>query len=116
MLIDRQRAYACIHPETYKYYFDAASVLDVWRRLAERYGPIEKLSGFGSIRIDAPRLHFRAIAGGNPITVIRKRRCTHDDIHELHTLLDCLEAVARFDRADGESLAACGRAVDRRAC
>ncbi len=97
MLLDRQRSYACIHPETYKYYFSVDSVMHVWRQLSDRYGDIRHIAGFGTMQIDGSRFLFRSVASGNPITVIRKRRCTEEDVRALHEYLGCTAAVARFD-------------------
>ena len=45
------------------------------------------LPGVGVRQIDGARLLLRATAAGNPITVIRKRRCTAEDVRELHALI-----------------------------
>lgn len=100
MLLDRQRSYACIHPDTYKYFFSADSVAEVWRHLSERYGKIQQLHGFGTMQIDARVFLFRAVVAGNPITVIRKRRCTQRDVDDLHAFLGCEAVVARIAAAE----------------
>ena len=83
----RERHYACIHPETYKYFFDRRDVLEIWRRLAAAYGEVRTLPGFGVIEIQGERFILRATAGGNPITVIRTRKCTPEDVAALHRLI-----------------------------
>ncbi|PRQ05979.1 hypothetical protein [Enhygromyxa salina] len=80
----RVRHYACIHPETYKYFFAKHDVLAVWGRLAAIYGEPSVRPGFGVIEIQSERLILRATTGGNPITVIRTRRCTSQDVEALH--------------------------------
>lgn len=87
----RERHYACIHPETYKYFFDRREVHEVWRRLAEAYGEVRTLSRFGVIEIQGDRFILRATAGGNPITVIRTRKCTPEDVAALHRLIGFVE-------------------------
>ena len=89
----RVRHYACIHPETYKYFFDRREVAEVWRRLAAAHGEVRTLAGFGAIEIQGERFVLRALAGGNPITVIRTRRCTPEDVAALHRLIGFEEAA-----------------------
>lgn len=83
-MVHRERSYACIHPETYKYFFAKDEVQRAWRTLAACYGPVTTTPGFGVIEIRATRFIFRAVAGGNPITVIRRRGCTTSDVTTLH--------------------------------
>lgn len=83
-MVHRERSYSCIHPETYKYFFDVGEVRRVWSVLAQHYGPITTTPGFGVIEIQAERFLFRAVGGGNPITVIRRRGCTAADVATLH--------------------------------
>lgn len=83
----RERHYACIHPETYKYFLAREQVEPVWQRLAQVYGKPRIIRGFGVREIQAKRLILRSTAGGNPITVIRKRACTIDDVAALHELI-----------------------------
>lgn len=78
---------ACIHPDTYKYFFPRARVREVWARLQSRYGPISARPGLGVMEIQHRKLILRATTGGNPITVIRTRRCAPADIEELHELI-----------------------------
>lgn len=83
-MVHRERSYACIHPETYKYFFDAGEVRRIWGVLEECYGPLHSTPGFGVLEIQSERFLFRAVGGGNPITVIRRRSCTEDDVVTLH--------------------------------
>lgn len=83
-MIHRERSYSCIHPETYKYFLELREVQRVWRVLEACYGPITTTRGFGVLEIRAKRFLFRAVAGGNPITVIRLRGCTAADVDMLH--------------------------------
>ena len=83
----RARHYACIHPETYKYFFAKHEVLDVWQRLAAAYGEIRRPAGVAIMEIQHACFIVRATSGGNPITVIRTRRCTPDDVEALHRVL-----------------------------
>jgi hypothetical protein len=98
----RQRSYACIHPRTYKYFFERDEVQTVWQRLADRYGPISRDSSFGVMEIRAERFTLRAVLGGNPITVIRRRDCAAADVVELHELIGYL---ADDDDADAAAAA-----------
>ena len=86
MLPFRQRSYACIHPETYKYFFARGQVLPLWRRLSARYGEPDVNSSFGTLQLDTRSLLLRSVIGGNPITVIRKRGCTATDVDQLHQI------------------------------
>jgi hypothetical protein len=92
----RERSYACIHPETYKYFFDRRDVREVWRRLSATYGPVRELAGFGVREIQSDRLILRAAVGGNPITVIRLRGCTEAHVDALHRLVEFDERAARL--------------------
>lgn len=83
----RVRHHACIHPETFKYFFDRREVQAVWQRLAAAYGEPRTVPGFGVREIQHERFILRATAGGNPITVIRTRRCTAEDVAALHEVL-----------------------------
>lgn len=80
----RKRSVACIHPETYKYFFDPALVEQVWQRLEQRYGRPKRNEAFRTIEVETPHLFLRAVVGGNPITVIRKRGCPSHAIDALH--------------------------------
>lgn len=93
-MIHRERSYACIHPETYKYFLELGEVQRVWRVLEASYGPITTTPGFGVIEIRAQRFLFRAVAGGNPITVIRLRGCTAADVETLHERIGFCEHPA----------------------
>lgn len=89
----RERHHACIHPETYKYFLARGEVRAVWERLRAAYGAPRERPSVHVIEIETPRLLLRATAAGNPITVIRKRRCTPADIAALHAVLGYEEAA-----------------------
>lgn len=86
-MVRRERSYACIHPETYKYFLPVDQVRPVWGMLEACYGPLRTTPGFGVIEIQGERFLFRAVGGGNPITVIRRRGCTAADVATLHERL-----------------------------
>ena len=83
----RERLYACIHPETYKYFFQKDRVALVWQTLAGRYGAIVRNEAFRIMQIEGDRFLFRSTHLANPITVIRKRGCTSAHVDELHAIL-----------------------------
>lgn len=83
----RERDYACIHPDTYKYFLAPEEVAQVWRRLEAAYGESQINHTFRIQEIETPRLFLRSTTRKNPITVIRKRRCTDADIQALHELV-----------------------------
>ncbi len=83
----RRRSVACIHPDTYKYFLDPALVDEVWQRLETRYGPPQRNEAFRTIDVETPHFFLRAVIGGNPITLIRKRSCPIEAIDECHELL-----------------------------
>lgn len=87
----RERHRACIHPETYKYFFAREQVAAVWSRLRAAYGDVREKPSVRVIEIETPRLLLRATVAGNPITVIRKRSCGPDDIAALHAVLGFAE-------------------------
>lgn len=77
---------ACIHPETYQYFFEADEAQSVWARLEQHYGPIKKNS-FDVQWIECKALMFKSPLRGSPITVLRKRFSTGKDIKNLHYLI-----------------------------
>ena len=83
----RERLYACMHPETYKYFFPKECVGTVWRMLEERYGAIRHNQPFRVIEIESDRFVIRSTQLLNPITVIRKRGCTAAHVEELHAVM-----------------------------
>lgn len=87
----RERVPACVHPETYKYYLDRDEVVPTWQRLAARYGEPRRDLSFRTMEVVAPRFRVRATLLGNPVTVLRQRACTPEDIEELHALLGYTE-------------------------
>jgi hypothetical protein len=91
----RERSYACIHPHTFKYYFERSSVIPLWRALSARFGGVEVNRGFNVMQIDSGVFLLRAVIGGNPITVIRKRDCGDCDIASLHEVFGYSDASGR---------------------
>jgi len=83
----RMKVYACIHPETYKYFLDPVEVDSVWKELARAFGERREVSSVKTVEIDGTRLLVRAPEGGNPITVIRKRDCTEGDVERFHAVI-----------------------------
>jgi len=83
----RERVYACIHPETYKYYLPRNLVLSTWKRLERQYGAAVTTPGFGVVEIRTPAFLLRSTRMLNPITVIRRRACSSEGLASLHQLL-----------------------------
>ena len=83
----RAPVHACIHPQTFKYFFHRDTVTELWRRLAERYGTLKMNGAFRMMEIEGEHFFLRSVIGGNPITVIRTRHCTRADVDELHRLI-----------------------------
>jgi hypothetical protein len=77
----------CDRRGTYKYFFPKERVLAIWRALEECYGPIQHLPTFGVMEIHSPSFLFRATKVGNPITVIRFRSCSHEDVARMHQII-----------------------------
>jgi hypothetical protein len=73
-------------PNTYKYFFPEEQVFDIWEHLSQRYGSIQSTSYM--MEIHSPRFIFRSTSEGNPIIVIRRRRCQPVDVEELHQLFE----------------------------
>lgn len=84
---------ACIHPQTYKYFFSREQVAAVWARLIAAYGAPRVLPSVHVVEIETPRLLLRATSAKNPITVIRKRSCTDEDIAGLHVIFEYPEGA-----------------------
>ena len=83
----RELVVNCDRRGTYKYFFPKERVLDVWRVLEECYGPIHHLPTFGVMEIRNASFLFRATKVGNPITVIRNRSCSHEDVARMHQII-----------------------------
>ena len=83
----RVKAHRCITPEAYKYYFPGNQVSEIWALLEEKYGPVRRDEIFHVMEIRSSAFIFRALFKGNPITVIRKRRCLDDDVRNLHEVI-----------------------------
>jgi len=93
----RELVHACSRGGTFKYFFGRGDVVSVWDRLVVRYGPIKRNEAMKTMEIESERFILRSTLLANPITVIRKRRCTEDDVNELHAVL-AFEDVAEGDR------------------
>lgn len=83
----REKVLACSRGGTFKYFFDRDDAARVWRVLQERYGELTKSEAMKTMEIEAERFIFRSTFLGNPITVFRKRKCTNEDVEELHRLV-----------------------------
>lgn len=89
----RQLHRACIHPETYKYFLARDRVVAVWMRLVEAYGCPREKPSVHVVEIETAKFLLRATTARNPITVIRKRACTAEDISGLHVILEYQEGA-----------------------
>ena len=87
MTASRMAVPACSHRHTYKYFLEGDAVEAAWATLAARYGEIVKHPTLGTMEIRSQRLLFRSVVGGNPITVIRRSRCSQADVAEFHQLI-----------------------------
>ena len=83
----RELVHACSRGGTYKYFFPRDDVRSVWKRLSAEYGPIRTNDEMKTMEIESERFILRSTLLANPITVIRKRRCTPDDVARLHEVL-----------------------------
>jgi hypothetical protein len=87
----RLRVFACIHPDTYKYYFDRGSVWPTWEALEREFGPISRNDAFGTQEILTRALIIRSTKLGNPVTVIRRRTCSPADVAKFHDVVGFAE-------------------------
>lgn len=83
----REIVHACAFRETYKYFFPRERVAEVWGRLEGAYGAIRRNEAFKTMEIECATFLFRSTWLANPITVIRKRGCSEDDVHSLHAIV-----------------------------
>ena len=83
----RELVHACSRGGTFKYWLGKEDVVSVWERLAVRYGVVKRNEAMLTMEIESERFILRSTHLANPITVIRKRRCTADDVRELHGVL-----------------------------
>ncbi len=83
----RKKDYACVHPETYKYFLEASETERIWREIAAHIGPLKRNSSLGTLEVCGKHLWFRATAKGNPITVIRRRGCLAEHVRWFHELI-----------------------------
>lgn len=91
MTLYRKQHYACITPETYKYFFSKSRIQDAWKTLSEHYGDIKFNDSFNTQEIQHINFIIRATQAGNPATIIRLDSCQETDIDELHQLLEFKE-------------------------
>lgn len=87
----RELVHACSRGGTYKYFLRREDVFPTWERLAAEMGPVKKNEAMKTMEIDGAVFVLRATLLGNPITVVRKRKCTDDDVRRLHELLGFAE-------------------------
>jgi hypothetical protein len=80
----RELVHACSRGGTYKYFLSRDEVRTVWERLAAQYGSVRTNDAMKTMEIESERFILRSTLLANPITVIRKRRCTADDVARLH--------------------------------
>ena len=83
----RELVHACSRGGTYKYFFARDEVRPVWERLVAEYGSVRTNDAMKTMEIESDRFILRSTLLANPITVIRKRRCTADDVARLHAVL-----------------------------
>jgi hypothetical protein len=83
----REKVQACALKHTYKYFFEKDDVGAAWQRLEGAYGPARRNEAMKTLEINHAKFVIRATHLGNPITVFRKRRCTEDDVEELHRVI-----------------------------
>ena len=83
----RVKAHRCTGPDTYKYYFRGNQVSEIWTLLEEKFGPVRRDENFRVMEIRSSAFIFRALFEGNPITVMRRRRCRDDDVRNLHEVI-----------------------------
>lgn len=77
----------CATKDTYKYFLARDAVEPTWTRLASRYGEVRRNESFKTIEIECDKFFLRSTWLANPITVIRKRGCSENDVREFHSLL-----------------------------
>lgn len=87
----RELVHACSRGGTYKYFLRREDVLSTWARLSAEVGPLRKNEAMKTMEIEGAAFLLRATLLGNPITVVRKRKCTADDVRRLHVLLGFVE-------------------------
>jgi len=83
----RIKAYSCIGPDTDKYYLPDDEVAAIWGLLERKYGAVRRDEIFRLMEIRSSAFIFRALFKGNPITVIRKRRCRDEDVADFHEMI-----------------------------
>lgn len=83
----RELVHACSRGGTFKYFFPRDEVRPVWDRLTAEYGSVRTNGEMKTMEIESERFILRSTLLANPITVIRKRRCTAEDVARLHAVL-----------------------------
>ena len=83
----REHVHACAFRQTYKYYFPRELVQDVWSRLERKYGAIRRNQQFKTMEIECALFSFRSTWLANPITVIRRRHCSEEDVRQFHEVV-----------------------------
>ncbi len=82
----RERVFSCPRDRTYKYYLPKEEAQPAWQRLSEEFGA-PTAGACGVLVLETPRLLLRAPSWGNPVTVIRKRGWSEDDVRRFHELI-----------------------------
>ncbi len=82
-----------MHSETYKYFFSREQTVRIWECLKQHYGTIRKNDAFHTMEIECDEFIFRSTWLGNPITVVRKRTCTPQDVERFHARIRFQESL-----------------------
>lgn len=82
----------CIHPETYQYYLANQQTANIWSRLEDCYGKIQR-NAFNVMWIESKTFLFKAPLTGSPLTVLRKRHCCSSDVKFFHQLIEFNEVT-----------------------
>ena len=90
----RELVHACSRGGTYKYFFPRDDVRAGWERLSAEYCAIRTNDEMKTMEIESERFILRSTLLANPVTVIRKRRCTLEDVTRLHAVLGYEETDA----------------------
>ncbi len=83
----REKVIACERGGTFKYFLAADRVTATWAALAATYGEVKRDPARATVEIVSRAFIVRATLLGNPITIMRKRACTDEDIGALHAIL-----------------------------
>lgn len=88
----REPVYTCVEPDTYRYYVAPEAIPEVWRVLGEKYGRVVENKGFRTRQIVCDVFLIRASVNGNPITLIRRHRCSPRDVSRFHDIVGFRES------------------------